>query len=68
MTNFLTREKPQNRRSPNTKQERQVGGNGIILFLFIKRLHSNLNIMSLVAVKKRKSGKIGKIEIKWIEK
>ena len=33
-----------------------------------KRLHSRLNIMSLVAVKKRKGGKIGKVEIKWIEK
>ena len=28
-----------------------------LLFLFVKRLHSSLNIMSLVAVKKRKSGK-----------
>ena len=27
----------------------------IVLFLFVKRLLSNLNIMSLVAVKKRKS-------------
>ena len=27
------------------------------LFLFVKRLHSSLNILSLVAVKKRKSGK-----------
>ena len=27
------------------------------LFLFVKRLHSNLNIVSLVAVKKRKSWK-----------
>ena len=29
----------------------------MFLFLFVKRLLSNLNIMSLVAVKKRKSGK-----------
>ena len=29
----------------------------LFLFLFVKRLLSNLNIMSLVAVKKRKSGK-----------
>ena len=29
----------------------------MFLFLFIKRLHSCLNIMSLVAVEKRKSGK-----------
>ena len=29
----------------------------LFLFLFVKRLHSCLNIMSLVAVEKRKSGK-----------
>ena len=43
----------------------------VTLFLSVsvcKRLHSCLNIMSLVAVEKRKSGKIGKIEIKWVEK
>ena len=40
-----------------------------LLFLFVKRLHSSVNIMSLVVVKKRKKWeKIGKVEIKWIEK
>ena len=44
-------------------------GNNLSLLLYVKRLHSNLNIISLVAVKKKeKVGKIGKIEIKRIDK
>ena len=40
-----------------------------ILFLYAKRLRSSLKILSLVAVKKKeKVGKIGKIEIKRIDK
>ena len=41
---------------PLMKQDK-TGMNALFLFLFVKRLLSNLNIMSLVAVKKRKSGK-----------
>ena len=43
----------------STRAARKVNNEYILLFLFlfVKRLLSNLNIMSLVAVKKRKSGK-----------
>ena len=37
--------------------EGSTGSGSDFLFLFVKRPHSCLNIMSLVAVEKRKSGK-----------
>ena len=53
--------------SKDRKRERKERTT-LFLLLFIKRLHLCLNIMSLVAVKKRKSGKNRKDRNKWIEK
>ena len=49
---FLHNQKPSNW---NHTAEGQI--RSIFAFLFVKRRLSNLNMMSLVAVKKRKSGK-----------
>ena len=41
-------------RQTDREREYRPFSTRLLLFLFVKRLHSNLNIMSLVAVKKRK--------------